>query len=160
MTKAERTTTGDPLRQGDILFKPVEELPDGLIDVPRQNGRVVVAEGEHTGHCHAIDAPGVTFKAADLADVQGRFLKVEAEMAEQVDAWRCKNHKGEIVWVPAYVEVKRVEAADLDVIGREQVVGVPITHDEHLPFVITPGNYEVRRQREYGQAGGVSFVAD
>jgi hypothetical protein len=150
----------DPLRQGDILFVPVKKLPKGLTDVPRQNGRVVVAEGEITGHCHAIDAPGATFKATDLADVQGRFLKVEAELAKPIDAWKCRNHKGEIVWVPAYIEPKRIEAADLEVIDRAEVLGVPITHDEHLPFVITPGNYEVRRQREYSEAGGISFVAD
>jgi len=148
------------LRQGDILFVPVEKLPKGLTDVPRQAGRVVVAEGEITGHCHAIDAPGATFKATDLTEVQGRFLQVEADLAKPIDAWKCRNHEDKIVWVPAYVEVKRIEAADLAVIDREEVLGVPITHDEHLPFVITPGNYEVRRQREYGQAGGISFVAD
>lgn len=41
-------------RQGDILFVKANEAPSGD-EVARDNqNRVVVAEGEATGHCHAI----------------------------------------------------------------------------------------------------------
>lgn len=106
------------LRQGDILVVPVKEIPRGLTAVPREHGRIVLAEGEATGHLHAIESPEVMFLAADLAEMEGRFLRVEAEH------------------------------------------GVDLTHPEHDTIRLPPGNYEVRRQREYTDAGGVSYVAD
>ncbi len=103
-------------RQGDILLVPVEKLPDGLTEVPREEGRIILAEGEETGHLHAIEAPEVTFLAKDLDEIEGRFLEVEAEVA--------------------------------------------LTHPEHDTVTLEPGAYEVRRQREYTEAGGISVVAD
>ena len=69
-----------PYRQGDILLVPVEHLPGSLNEVPRQNGRIVLAEGEATGHLHAIEAPEATFLARDIAEIEGRFLVVDAEV--------------------------------------------------------------------------------
>ena len=103
-------------RQGDLLLIPVEEIPDGLTLVPRESGSIVLAEGEATGHLHAIEAPEATFLATDLAEIEGRFLAVEAE--------------------------------------------VDLTHPEHSTVTLPPGNYEVRRQREYADAGGITYVAD
>lgn len=46
-------------RQGDILFVKAIEAPSGD-EVARDNqNRVVVAEGEATGHCHAIHEDAV-----------------------------------------------------------------------------------------------------
>jgi hypothetical protein len=105
-----------PMRQGDILLVPVEELPDGLKEVPCEDGKIVLAEGEATGHLHAIESEEATFLAIDLDDIEGRFLAVEAD--------------------------------------------VELTHPEHDTIGLAPGNYEVRRQLEYGQAGGIERVAD
>lgn len=105
-----------PLRQGDILLVPIEKVPKGLKEIPRENDQIVLAEGEATGHLHMIEAPEATFLAKDLADIEGRFLAVEKEVA--------------------------------------------LEHPEHDTVMLAPGNYEVRRQREYAQAGGVEFVAD
>lgn len=44
-------------RQGDVLVVAVEEIPAGAKEVPREDGRVVLAHGEVTGHAHAILAP-------------------------------------------------------------------------------------------------------
>jgi hypothetical protein len=41
-------------RQGDVLIIPVAHMPPGLKKVKRENGRVVLAHGEVTGHAHAI----------------------------------------------------------------------------------------------------------
>ena len=44
-----------PIRQGDVVFYPVEVLPTGTTKTNRDNrGRIVVQEGEATGHAHAI----------------------------------------------------------------------------------------------------------
>lgn len=103
-------------RQGDILLVPIGEVPDGLKEVPREDGKIILAEGEATGHLHAIEAPEATFLATDLADIEGRFLDVEAE--------------------------------------------VTLEHPEHDAVTLPAGPYEVRRQREYAQAGGIELVSD
>lgn len=112
-------------RQGDILLVPVAKLPDGLTEVPRESGKIILAEGEATGHLHAIEAPEATFLAKDLGSPEDRYLVIEE--AEAITA----------------------EAA-----------GVELIHPEHDTVVLEPGAYEVRRQREYGQAGGIDLVAD
>ena len=48
------------MRQGDVFFERVDSIPDGLSVQKRDNrGRIVVAEGEATGHAHAISDPDV-----------------------------------------------------------------------------------------------------
>ena len=37
---------------------------------------------------------------------------------------------------------------------------VDLTHPEHDTVTLPPGTYEVRRQREYADAGGITYVAD
>jgi hypothetical protein len=113
-----------PYRQGDILLKPVKDLPDELKEVPRDKGRIVLAEGEVTGHFHAIEDEGATFLAKNEEEIEGRFLVIEAEAIT-------------------------AEAA-----------GVELVHPEHDTIKLPPGIYEVVRQREYSEAGGVNFVAD
>ena len=41
-------------RQGDILIVPVNEIPEAARPLDRENGRIVLAHGEVTGHAHAI----------------------------------------------------------------------------------------------------------
>lgn len=64
-------------RQGDVLVAQVDTIPDGLQAVPLDNGRVILAYGEVTGHAHAV-LGDVEFLAADLQELEERFLKVEA----------------------------------------------------------------------------------
>lgn len=111
-----KTKSSSPYRQGDILLVPVEKIPDGLNEIPRRQGRIILAEGEATGHLHMIEAPEATFLAQDIEEIEGRFIAVEQEVA--------------------------------------------LTHPEHRTIQIAPGFYEVVRQREYTEVGGVSVVAD
>ena len=42
------------LRQGDVLLEEFDgPLPEG-VDIPLENGRMVLAHGEATGHVHSI----------------------------------------------------------------------------------------------------------
>jgi hypothetical protein len=41
-------------RQGDVLLCRVKNVPPWSQALPSEGGRVVVAEGEHTGHAHAL----------------------------------------------------------------------------------------------------------
>ena len=47
-------TSRKPIRQGDVLLVPVSDAPKNTKPVPRDAGRVILAYGEVTGHCHAI----------------------------------------------------------------------------------------------------------
>lgn len=42
------------IRQGDVLLVQVSALPNGVSEVPLENGRIVLMHGEVTGHAHAI----------------------------------------------------------------------------------------------------------
>lgn len=69
-------------RQGDVLIRRVAKIPKGLKKVPLENGRVVLAHGEATGHAHAVvdRVAEVEFLAADLREMEKRFLRVESEV--------------------------------------------------------------------------------
>jgi len=66
------------MRQGDVLILQVDEIPEDLKKVPRDNGRVILAYGEVTGYAHAV-LGDVELLAADIADMNERFLRVEQE---------------------------------------------------------------------------------
>ncbi len=70
-------------RQGDVLIKRVQGIPEGLQQVPLDQGRVILAYGEITGHAHAV-LGDVELLAADVEEMELRFLRVESEMAEVV----------------------------------------------------------------------------
>lgn len=46
------------LQHGDVLLQEIEELPEGVKRVARENGRIILARGEATGHNHAIAERG------------------------------------------------------------------------------------------------------
>jgi hypothetical protein len=64
-------------RQGDVLVIPVESIPERLDPVGLENGRVVLAHGEVTGHAHAIKAEGAAlFRDPKLMAV---FMRVSGD---------------------------------------------------------------------------------
>lgn len=63
-------------RQGDVLIREVASIPDRATPVQNE-GRIVLAHGEVTGHAHAIDvAEAEEFTFANAAGVVRRFLHV------------------------------------------------------------------------------------
>jgi hypothetical protein len=61
-------------RQGDVLLVPVDGIPAAARPVRRTIGRVILAEGEVTGHAHAIRSPAATLLRAG----DERYLRVAA----------------------------------------------------------------------------------
>lgn len=41
-------------RQGDVLLVEIKSIPEGTTEVECKGGRVVLAEGESTGHAHVM----------------------------------------------------------------------------------------------------------
>jgi hypothetical protein len=63
-------------RQGDVLLAPVERVPKRARSVVRDDGRLVLAVGEATGHAHLVE--GDSALVSDPADGE-RFLRVRRE---------------------------------------------------------------------------------
>jgi hypothetical protein len=111
-------------RQGDVLIVMVDSLPKGAVAKPRDNGRVVLAYGEVTGHCHAIterkcvhyDAPDAVSAAEALLASVGMKRQLTAENA------------------PTFLEL---------------AVEAPLQHEEHGTIKLPVGTAVVIRQREY-----------
>lgn len=62
-------------RQGDVLLVPIDKLPShrGTPQERDRQGRIILAEGEVTGHAHAIVADGARLYGENLGR---RFLQV------------------------------------------------------------------------------------
>jgi|SRR5882672_2793982 len=59
-------------QQGDVLFHPVDSIPEGARSIDPKNGSFILAEGEATGHAHRVEAiAGVEFYEKD-----GKFYLV------------------------------------------------------------------------------------
>ena len=57
-------------RQGDVLLLPIKAMPKRVTPVQREHGRVVLAQGEATGHAHAIkNARATLFRDPGTSDV-------------------------------------------------------------------------------------------
>jgi hypothetical protein len=65
------------LRQGDVLLVPVDEIPVEARPLRRTGGRVVLAEGEVTGHAHAIRSSAASLLGVD----EDRYLRVAAPVS-------------------------------------------------------------------------------
>lgn len=94
-----------PYRQGDVLLVPCAEIPSGALEEATENGRVVLARGELTGHAHTMAGDRVCYFRDDGTG-------------------------------SGFIRVTGPDPVDL-------------THEEHAPLAVPPGNYRVVQQREY-----------
>jgi hypothetical protein len=67
-------------RQGDVLIREIEEVPAQAKAQKTVQGRVILAEGEVTGHHHILIDEGVELLTADAAE---RYLHVTAPVRLQ-----------------------------------------------------------------------------
>lgn len=117
------------IRQGDVLLVPVAAIPKGCKEVPHEGGRIVLMQGEVTGHAHAISdyTDNADSTAADWAEA-GRIAK---------KAIACASHRARLLESPnglRYLEV---------------AMPVTLRHEEHTALVIPQGLYELPVQMEY-----------
>lgn len=143
------------LCQGDvILFR----LPDGYSPSKSQPiqpraGQLILAEGEATGHHHAIWFNPPQFRDDGLA----RAMEAKAEVAQ---AQGSANLYRDDAMVRKLVSSGHLTTGAL-AIGFLTVEGAPVVlrHEEHDAISIPPGDYYVGRQREF-HAGEARQVAD
>lgn len=120
--------------QGDIVLMRVpDDLEVATIDeISPQDGRLILAEGEFTGHHHAIDvvAPATKGKAKTKAKGVAKFYRAPS-------ATRHLVRQG-------------VLTTDRLAIGFLIITGGPVMlrHEEHDALQIDPGTYYIGAQRE------------
>lgn len=89
-------------RQGDVfLIATTDAVPPGAHRVPRDQGRVVLAYGEVTGHAHALLEPEVELFTT-TADAADRWLRVGGTGATVVH-----EEHGPITLTPGVYRVRR-----------------------------------------------------
>ena len=91
-------------RQGDVLIVPVESIPNSVEPVDRDNGRVILAYGEVTGHAHAVkDKRATLFRDPKLAAI---FMHVSGD---EVVALEHDEHSTIAIPPGNYQIVRQVE---------------------------------------------------
>lgn len=66
-------------RQGDVLIIPVDQIPSKTKIVGRENGLVILAHGEVTGHHHAIHDRHAQLVTSQQADELRMWLSITAD---------------------------------------------------------------------------------
>src|SRR4051812_2503449 len=89
------------LRQGDVLLVPVKAVPKQVEPVRRDDGRVVLAEGEATGHAHTLQGSAVELVRAQRS--RRLYLVVEGD----VPAALVHEEHDPIAVAPGLYEVRR-----------------------------------------------------
>ncbi|WP_327585060.1 hypothetical protein OHA25_56765 [Nonomuraea sp. NBC_00507] len=77
-------------RQGDILIMPIPEESASRIMRPEPRdprGRLVLAHGEATGHCHAIPGPGTLSGGFLHLPEGGRLVHEEHDAISLPKGW-------------------------------------------------------------------------
>ncbi len=124
-------TTKTMFRQGDVLIIAVTAalLASAKAKAaPRIGGRIILAEGETTGHAHAIADAGVELMVLDDRAEMGRIAR---ELLESL------GYKGEV--------------RDEEVVGfLELTADASVVHEEHGTIPLKQGEtFLVVRQRQY-----------
>jgi len=78
--------------QGDVLFRRIKALPDGLREVELQDGKAVVAHSE-TGHDHAVHNGEAKLFQKLEADPMICYLAITGEHADVVHHRSFDTHQ-------------------------------------------------------------------
>ena len=94
-----------PIQQGDVKFFKIPAIPSTAKKDAKKDGKCILANGEHTGHCHAIcDETTDMFIGEDGK----KFLNVTEETIVT-----HQEHKPHVVY-PGLYEIGIVNAWDYD----------------------------------------------
>jgi hypothetical protein len=99
----------DQQQHGDVLINRINELPKGLKKVKDRNGRLILADGEVTGHAHAIPMTPGTFLYEDEDGTL--YLETEQEVTLTHEEHAAQTIEPGIYEVGRVVEVDPFEDA-------------------------------------------------
>ena len=127
-------------RQGDILLTEVPELPVGVSGVKAENGRLIVARGEATGHHHSFPHNRGATLFRDDGGTSGAAFFVKVDSPEVVDGvadlcYASYAKKREYDAAPS--EILAAEYHDL--VKRAVALGAAAwEHQEHWTQAVMP----------------------
>lgn len=155
-----KNTKTHQFRQGDVMIQTIMSLPTGLRRAPLENGRVVLAHGEVTGHAHVFDPSDATKllgdDGAEFFEVGGRRIKATMPIERR---WRNQV-------MVRHPELGLIEfnVDTVEIVGDQVIVDGDfglLRHDEHKAQGVPAGLYvgasdkKQVRQREYTPAAPV-----
>lgn len=73
-------------RQGDVFLEPVSTIPAKVRPLARVAGRLILAEGEVTGHHHAIADKEAELLVDDAEQVYLRIMAAPAQLTHEEHA--------------------------------------------------------------------------
>jgi hypothetical protein len=91
-------------RQGDVLLTKIARLPKKGTPVERDNGRIILAYGEVTGHAHELKSKSAQLLTIDLNEGPATYLTLD-EIAPLVH----EEHGTILVEKGTYKVTKQVE---------------------------------------------------
>ncbi len=91
-----RIDSSKPFAQGDVMFFPVDSIPESVVKQEPENGQHVVAHSE-TGHNHQISADTVDFFMAENDEFVGY---IDVKQDSQLTHLR-NFHTHETIEIPA-----------------------------------------------------------
>ena len=80
-------------RQGDVLAVEVKSIPSRARELPRdKHNRIVLAEGEKTGHAHTIKDKGVcSFTTLNNADIEFMLVGGGGALSQSRACFWCEG---------------------------------------------------------------------
>lgn len=90
-------------RQGDILLIPINEVPRNAKAVNRENGKLILAHGEITGHHHAFDIDVENVELVTKEQADELYLLVHGTESAPL----THQEHGTITVAPGVYEVRR-----------------------------------------------------
>lgn len=141
-------------RQGDVAIESISSLPAGLRKAPLEDGQVILAHGEVTGHAHIFDPSDATKLLgegeSEFFNVTGRAIKATLPIVRR---WRNQvmvNHP-QLGVIEFNVDTITIDGGNVVIDGEYGL----LRHDEHHAHGIPKGLYAGGaskgqvRQREY-----------
>ena len=64
-------------RQGDVLLTRIQRVPKHGTAVPRDQGRIILAYGEVTGHAHELRSTTAVLETVDLSEGPVTYLTLD-----------------------------------------------------------------------------------
>lgn len=163
--KTHKNISASPhYRQGDVAIERVGSLPAKLTKVARENGRVILAHGEVTGHAHAFEEAVAEKFVTETGE---EFFKVGGT---QIYATLpiLRHWKNQVMVRHPELGVIEFYEQDVAIIGDEVMIDGEfglLKHDEHNAHGVPAGFYRggadkgKTRQREYSPEA-IRLVAD
>jgi hypothetical protein len=108
-TNSKKKTVPLCFRQGDVLLMKVDDSSAVGVEVPRDDGRLILASGEVTGHHHAIASRDAHLFEMPTAKDDARALKMGERILKTFKPVALEHEEHAPVRLPAGTFVVKIQ---------------------------------------------------